>query len=234
MDAALRHVHALLLQDLRPPWMTEPVSKLLPAETTLARYALPCFLHWPAEVTVACFGEATVRLLQQQTEEVTLTFTGVVGRPLYTCTAFNKDEKDSEALCGAPASMSPLLTFPEERKAWRCSACLERGAPVSDSVPRRTIRLYPLVKAIQTQEAPMRAKPLLVHLFVPPATFGWGHSSPPLSSASSAAGPIAVPGGTLVQDAQSRTVIVYTQAESDDIWLTAGRYNKEPSLDTLS
>ncbi len=42
-EEAVRHLHALILQDLRPPWMPDTFPQGLPGDATLSRYSRPCF-----------------------------------------------------------------------------------------------------------------------------------------------------------------------------------------------
>ena len=151
-------------------------------------------------------------------ERVGLALAGIVGRPLYACTAL-KRQGTTETLtpCGAVASMSPLLEFPEERKEWRCPDCLRCNAPVSDSVPRRIVRVYPSVQTTGTSMTPMRSLPVLLHVFVPPETFSWGQQNVN-SDAEKPAVPLKLPG-------DDRCLLFqFSGAESDFIWLAARSY----------
>ena len=146
------------------------------------------------------FGDALVVEFAKRVEVMDLAFAGIVARPLYACVQ-----------CGDVASMSPLLVLQGERKEWRCAKCRQNGAPVSDSVPRRTLRLYPLVRTLKGQVTPMRRRPIIALVFVPPVEFSWGkgvgatfHQALPVKKVAS-----------------GRVVFQDEEGESEAIWLTA-------------
>ena len=84
-------------------------------------------------------------------------------------------------------------------------------APVSDSVPHRTLRLYPLVVTTNDRFTPMRSRLITAVVSVPPVEFSWGkevgatfHQALPVKKVES-----------------GRVVFQYSEGESDSIWLTA-------------
>jgi hypothetical protein len=218
VDAAVRHLHALILQDLRPPWIDESFPQALPGDATVSRYSRPTFLYWEPETARVAVGESIVSYFTQRCERVDLTFAGIVGRPVYACTA--RSSEKPESICGAMASMSPLLSFPGERKEWRCANCLLAQAPVSDSVPRRILRLYPLVRAAQTTMTSMRTAPMLLYVFVPPECFTWGQQHVDVATAEHAA-----PQETKIGKSGS-IYFQFSQADSDRLWLSAKPYKR--------
>ena len=145
-EQAMRRLHEIILQDLRPPWVTSRYPTQIPGESTLRRYTPTSFLQWSPVVARACFGEKLVARFRKIMQDLGVVDAGLIGRPLYACTAVKRN-REGERICMSAASMSPLLEFLEERKAWRCAACLGRkeSEPVSDSFPRRILHLYPLV-----------------------------------------------------------------------------------------
>ena len=213
-DQAVRHIHAFLLQDMRPPWIMSTLDTQIPSESTLSCYTQASFLQWTPAVARACFGVNILRPFTQSISECGFEDGGIVARPLYACTALKRNKAGIQGVCMSPAAMSPLLEFPEERKAWRCSACLRRDEPVSESLPHRILRLYPLVKATHSALTPMRASPAIAHLYIPPEEFSWGTGSSS-ASASRAAKP------RRLQYFNGRSLWSYSNAESDCIWLSA-------------
>ena len=202
-DDAVRHLHALLLQDMRPPWVQDNFPQGLRGDATLSRYSRPCFVQWDTETASLVFGDNVVAAVAEHTNRVGLKLSGMVARPLYACTAV-RDGK----VCGAMASMSPLLEFSVERKEWLCGACRRSKKPVSDSVPRRILRLYPLVCTLKGHVTPMRFRPLIALVGVPPAEFSWGGQRGPGPCLQQWAGP-------------NGDSLHYSEKESDAICLTA-------------
>ena len=126
-------------------------------------------MQWKTETARMVFGGDVVAAVERRAKRLGLGLFGIVARPLYACTTVRDGE-----VCGALASMSPLLEFPEERKVWRCAACGQsRGPPVSDSVPRRILQLYPLVYTCKGTVTPMRSRPMKAVVDVPPTEFAW-------------------------------------------------------------
>ena len=90
-------------------------------------------------------------------------------------------------MCMKPAAMSPILQFPEERKAWFCRRCSKRltASPgAASEVPpghalgaRRVLRLYAAVNAERDQpltSTPMRSNKMICAVVHPPPTsFAW-------------------------------------------------------------
>jgi len=215
-DEAVRHLHALLLQDLRPPWMTDDFPQALPGCSTLSRYSRPCFLQWDAAVASMAFGPDVMAVFEKKAEVVNLKLYGVVARPLYACTA-----KPDGTPCLQVASMSPLLEFPEERKEWRCASCRRNIAPVTDSVPERFLRLYPLVVTSKNRATPMRCPPMNALVFVPPLEFSWSGSSVDVGYQ---AMPVKMKKG-------NRVTFQYSESESRAIWLSANSFTGEEEHD---
>ena len=168
----------------------------------MSLYSRPCFLQWGADVASTVFGEELAAGFKRQAERVDLQWSGIVARPLYACTGGGTQ-------CGGVAAMSPLLAFPRERQEWRCAACRRECAPVSDSAPRRTLRLYPLVLTTKGQVTPMRSRPVVALVFAPPVEFSWGTEVAPTARAAEP-----------IKKAPLNT-FQYKEDESDAIWMTA-------------
>ena len=117
---AVRYLHVCLLADLRPPWCDFNFPLAVPGEGTLARYTRPCFLLWDANVADIAFGKEVMSKLRQVAANVSLEIAGVLGRPLYVCTARLRG-KSPERLCMSTASMSPLMELPAARKHYLCA-----------------------------------------------------------------------------------------------------------------
>ena len=199
--------------------MSGNFSQALPRDDTVSRYTRPTFLYWDHDIACLAFGESIMLDLQENAEAVGLVLAGIVGRPLYACTALKRQgTAKAETPCRAIASMSPLLEFPEERKEWRCADCLRRHAPVSDSVPRRLLRVYPLVWITGTSMTPMRSPPVSLYVFVPPESFSWGHIAAP--DPETPAVPRKLP------DNDRGMLFEFSRPESDFIWLAARSYKE--------
>ena len=123
-DNALRHVHALILQDLSPPFMVEAFR--VKHNNTMRAYTRAAFLNWDARISALVFGSTITNHFRKKTRRYGLEFAGVRGRPLYACGAQKpiSDSATSSAsstFCENLASMSPLLQFKGERLLWRCA-----------------------------------------------------------------------------------------------------------------
>ena len=97
---------------------------------------------------------------------------GVLARPLYVCTQPRSDGTE----CMAVAAMSPLLVQREVHKHFMCAECKRNAedTPVSDSVPRRILRMYLLVHAVGNTVTVMRTAPLHVIIDAPSEDMRWG------------------------------------------------------------
>ena len=121
---AVRYLHVCLLADLRPPWCDFNFPLAVPGEGTLARYTRPCFLLWDAKVADIAFGKEVMSKLRQVAANVSLEIVGVLGRPLYVCTA-RLLGKSSQRLCMSTASMSKHIELQEARKHYLCRKCID-------------------------------------------------------------------------------------------------------------
>ena len=109
-NEALCQLHALLLQDIRPPWVDNEFGLPLPEDTTLSRYSRPTFLRWDRDIACLCFGPQVVSHFDDQARGIGLTLKGFVGRLLYLCTALKATCADRVPKdCMNIASMSHLL-----------------------------------------------------------------------------------------------------------------------------
>ena len=113
---AVRYMLKLILQDLRPPWLTHHFPQAVPGASVLSRFTRPTFLQWSADRVKVLFGEAVASLLRETANEVSVELSGVLARPLYVCTT----QRPGKKLCMALASMSPLLTQVASRKQYLC------------------------------------------------------------------------------------------------------------------
>jgi hypothetical protein len=104
--AAVRYMHMILLQDLRPPWLTHKFPQALPGDGVLSRYTRPSFLTWSVESANVLFGEKVMTPLGQVAEAVSVSVAGILARPLYLCTGQIQSAKKKPELCMALASMS--------------------------------------------------------------------------------------------------------------------------------
>ena len=224
---AVRYLQVCLLSDLRPPWADYNFPQALPGDGTLSRYTRPCFLQWEEADAAILFGDEVMSKLCKVAADVSHTVVGVLGRPLYVCTA-RPHEKTPERLCMATASMSPLMQLSQARKHYLCAKCKnEQKAPVSDSAPLRVLHLYVTVAATDGLPTPVRMKPLPVVLEAPPDTFAW-HSSKMHTFDQPAS--MAVPTRLdIALDRHGARVVAYAfnPEESKEIWCSAGAFRGE-------
>jgi hypothetical protein len=237
-DTALRHIYATVLQDMRPPWMTCHMGEGHLHADALSLYTRPTFLMWNARLLLHTFGPDILRKFSALATSVSLKFVGVVARPLYVCTAQKEAtlgsapprKKRRQTLPATPgsasgfcmnlASMSPLLQFPEEHAEWLCTACRkQRPGSASGSVPRRVLRLYPLVSTERMHSTPMRSGHVVALLYPPPVAFCWP------TCATTNATPVDSPQPKYYKLGEKQ-VYEYEQDASDFIWQTASAFDE--------
>ena len=237
LNKALCHVHAMLLRDMRPPFVDNQRTPGSPTMARLRLYARATFLKWSQNVALAVFGEAVVHAFVTRATSFDLEFGGVVGRPLYLCGAAKvEDPGDTQAsginglrlasvapqepssassmsaatFCKNVASMTPLVKFKDEGFSWRCAACTKAGVGAETS--RRLIRLYPLVRTTAHALTPMRSPPITVALYPPPTDFEWRQRDSDCSS------------GSVTSKRAKGSCMAYTVEESRAIWLSSSSY----------
>ena len=217
-----------LLSDLRPPRAEDRFPQALPGDATLSRYTRPCFLLWEAVQAFTLFGDEVMSKLANAAAEVSLEAVGVLGRPLYVCTA-RPHEDAPEHLCMSTAAMSPLMQLPAARKHFLCAKCKNKlRAPVSDSAPLRVLHLYITVAATDGLPTPLRMKPLPAVVEAPPDSFAWGNLN--MSRFDSESAPMAEPKQfNIAQDSHGEGVRAYlfNSESSQAIWRAAGAFRGE-------
>lgn len=118
------------------------------------------------------------------------------------------------------ASMSPLLRFTGEHVEWLCAECrTDRAGAACDSVPRRMLRLYPLVSTEQIQRTPMKSGHIIAFVYPSPVSFCWP------SGKTDTAVPLHSAQPEYYKDGQKH-VYAYGRAASDVIWQTASAFNE--------
>ena len=216
-DEALRHVHAMIIQDISPPWR----FSRKPTMSQLHVYVRATFLYWSAEDSPLVFGEDIVDLFLRTTHGYDLAFAGIVGRPLYVCGALKPARAERESVpvsdstlapCLNIAAMSPLLKFKGEKHGWRCTQCAKAGLPADRS--QRLLRLYPLVHVGPTEYTPLRSKPITIAVALPPAEFDWEQHAGNRTSMRAAQPSLQM----------STVYATFTSDESRSIWLMSTRY----------
>jgi hypothetical protein len=182
---AIRHAQALILQDLNPPFLENAFSGHPSSKHTLSAYSRATFLRWDEAASTYAFGDDIIAGFRETAARYKFEFAGILGRPLYVCSAPKPisdssgdlpQEVDnvasmSHAFCMNVAAMSPLLKFKGERQLWRCALCAKAGVLATSS--RRMMRLYPLVKTHAQGMTPMRSKHIMVAVEPPPDEFDW-------------------------------------------------------------
>ena len=170
--------------------------------------------------------------LRKVAADVSLEVVGVLGRPLYVCTA-RPHEDTPEQLCMSTAAMSPLLQLSAARKHFLCAKCKnELKAPVSDSAPVRVLHLYITVAATDGLPTPLRMKPLPVVVEAPPDSFAWGNLNRPRFDLESAS--MAEPTQfNIAQDSHGEGVRAYlfNSEASHAIWCAAGAFRGEAPVE---
>ena len=197
---------------MRPPWLTNVFSTDLSLDG-LSLYTRPTFLQWSAAIVQQTFGKAIAKTFRDMATGVSLTWVGVVARPLYVCTARKPDGQGQ--CCMRLASMSPLLQFPEEHREWLCTKC-RRFASASGSAPtpRRLLKLYPLVEVQDGHSTPLKSGHIAALVHPPPASFSWPEDK------SETAPSVDEP--TPSKSMHERKITFgYEQAASDVIWCSA-------------
>ena len=89
LDAAVRHMHKMLLCDLNPPWVDHQFPQALPGEGVLSRFTRPSFLQWtddPLGTIRRLFGNSLSDRVKSKMEYMRLEHAGFAARPLYVCT----------------------------------------------------------------------------------------------------------------------------------------------------
>ena len=218
LSEALRHVHARILQDISPPFLTEACG----AQTSdsLSAYTRATFLFWNVDKITQVFGKKIASDFQERVGAHDLELAGILGRPLYQCGAVKTDSgsgvnptsSDREAkledfYCNNVASMSHLLQFRNEQKQWQCTSCAKRNNGASSS--RRVLHLYPLVFTDGKKMTPMRSPAVFVALHAPSRKFDWSQT-----------------GGTLKEDSIAdpslyKKFASFNAPESSKIWRTS-------------
>ena len=224
---AVRYLQVCLLSDLRPPWAENRFPQALPGNATLTRYTRPCFLQWEAVQASTLFGEEVMSKLVTTAAEVSLEAVGVLGRPLYVCTA-RPHENAPEQLCMSRAAMSPLMQLSAGRKHFLCAKCEKKlRVPVSDKTPLRVLHLFITVEATDGQPTPLRMKPLSVVVEAPPDSFAWGSMNTNTFDSESVS--MAVPTPFNIARSRGRNVVAYSfnSEASKAIWCSAGAWRGE-------
>ena len=223
---AWRHIFALILQDLRPPWAEHAFPQGLPNARALGRYTRPSFLHWTADAAMHVFGDEVCSELLQQTRRANKSLGGVVARPLYVCTSMVDGIS-----CGRDAAMSSLFEMPKERGHWHCPRCASLNAPSSASADAvgekrcsRSLLLYPLVEMNGVcKPVPMRSLSCRVYVHAPPGEFSLSVLNRPVSSlVSSVHAGKSKP--AILQSTGKRSHFLYNGADSVCIWMSASSW----------
>ena len=127
------------------------------------------FLQWDAEKTRTLLGEMA--------DSVSLTYAGVIGRPLFVC--MEVVDTATHQLCMNVASMSHYLQQPACRPIYKCSKCVQastrwRATGGSASPSLRVLWLYPLVEGKDGKPLPLRmSSPVRIVVHAPPVSWGW-------------------------------------------------------------
>ena len=171
LNDAVRYLYALILSDMRPPWLEHTFPQALPGNGVLSKYTRPCFLMWDSILSIVVFGPRVQKVLTDITDRVGLLLGGVVARPLYQCMGIRPD-----GACMSMASMSRIFQGGPGRGEYLCSNCARRGqgAPVSDSAPLRALLLYAVSAVDGDQGHAVRMTPVRIVVSAPPEHWGWG------------------------------------------------------------
>ena len=111
------------------------------------------------------FGEELVKHFLDIADKHNRELTGLVGRPLYACTAVIGGAGERFA-CGRVAAMSPFVEFPQASFCWRCREHRDVSFQ-EEEVPTRMLNVHPLVRS-KTGQTPMRAGSIDVWAHAPP------------------------------------------------------------------
>jgi hypothetical protein len=145
---------------------------------------------------------------------------------LYVCTAPTGDTTPGSASgwCMEVASMSPLIEYPRDREEWHCARCrAQRPASGSRSVPRRVLRLYPLVSTGRIPWTPLRSGHIVAVVYPPPPAFCWPGGKPRTAVPQAPPEPrSSKSGGKLVYE--------YELEASNLIWQSASSFDPSPTL----
>ena len=120
LDAAVRHMHKILLCDLNPPWVDHQFPQALPGEGVLSRFTRPSFLQWIDDSqgrTCALFGNHLSDGVNWTMECMGLERAGFVARPLYARTK----RIEGGEMCMNVASMSKFIQHRDGRSHYRCT-----------------------------------------------------------------------------------------------------------------
>ena len=82
---AIAHVHALILQDLSPPFMTEAFQ--VKHNNRMRAYTRATFLNWKADTAAKVFGPKITGAFRRLATRYDLKLASVPGRPLVGCPA---------------------------------------------------------------------------------------------------------------------------------------------------
>ena len=218
LNEAVRYLYALILSDMRPPWLEHTFPQALPGSGVLSKYTRPCFLMWDFDTSLRVFGPRVARVLTGIMENVGLLLGGVVARPLYKCMGSRPG-----GACMSMASMSRIFQGGPGRGEYLCSNCARRaqGMPVSDSAPLRALMLYAVTAVGDGEGHAVRMAPVRIVVSAPPAQWGWGRP---------AVGP------EELQEAQPDWQQLgrvgqwrYSPRDSEQIWLSSGPFRATPA-----
>ena len=218
-------------KDIRPPWLLQDFPQALPRGGVLSKCTRPSFLQWGAKETATLFGEQVHGRLTWRSESVSLTFAGIITRPLYACTEVV--DTATHELCMNVASMSRFLQQPAGRPIYKCAKCSQRepaqraeGAkqePGSASSSLRILWAYPLVEGMDGKPMALRvSSPVRLVVHAPPSTWGW-LARPGTASTSRTKATPDVRGDTPRH-------YWYSAAESAEIWLASKPYQAQLPL----
>jgi hypothetical protein len=216
-EQALRYLHVLLLEDLRPPWLLHSFPQALPGDSMLSNLTRPTLMYWDETCAWKVFGKEVENILTHMAQVVSTVVAGVLARPLYVCT----QKKQDGNVCLQKAAMSPLVKERFPRRNFMCTGCKASALPVSDSIALRFLQLYIVVKAGEPQpDTCLRTDAFRVLVTAPPDS--WlplsereigGMDNEEVEAAPSRM-PCTVSGKKI-------NILQFTQQESDRIWLAA-------------
>ena len=189
----------------------------------LSKWTRPSFLQWGSEETATLFGEEVHRRLIRITESVSLTFAGIIGRPLYAC--MEVVDTATHKLCMNVASMSRFLQQPAGRPIYKCAKCVQaaegvKQEPGSASPSLRVLWVYPLVEGKDKKPTPLRvSSPVRIVLHAPAPSWGWQAKPDGPNSGSRTATP----------DVRGHAPMhyYYNRHDSADIWFWSTPYHAQ-------